>query len=80
MIMYANSGQKFYNEMKMEMDPIEGIIFDAEYQLWFDKYKLQKAETECERLAIMEDIAIQEKRLKEAIINKKLKEIEEDFV
>lgn len=78
--MYANSGQKFYNEMKMEMDPIEVTIFDAEYQIWIDKLKLEKAETECERLAIKEDMAIQEKRLKEAIINKKIRDIEQDFV
>lgn len=78
--MYANSGQKLYNEMKIEMDPIEGTIFDAEYQIWLDKHLLGKAETECERLAIKEDMAIQEKRLKEAIINKKLKEIEGDFI
>lgn len=78
--MYANNTQKFYNEMNMEMDPIEGTIFDAEYQIWIDKYKLQKAESECERLAIKEDMAIQEKRLKEAIINKKIRDIEQDFV
>lgn len=48
--MYANSGQKFYNEMKIEMDPIEGTIFDAEYQIWLDKHLLEKAETECERV------------------------------
>lgn len=78
--MYANNTQKFYNEMNMEMDPIEGTIFDAEYQIWIDKLKLQQAKTECERLAVMEDIAIQEKRLKEAIINKKIRDIEQDFV
>lgn len=74
-----NKLQKQYNKIEKQMDPIEIAIFDAEYQLFIDKLKLEKAQTECEILAIKENMIIQERILKESIMNKRIREIEQDF-